>query len=213
MSDQPAPPSGRADLVGRILGYMDRPWKDAAIALLAIMAGAGWLIWSERERLFAAYLPKPHHGMVLASTVELTAAAVHLVEINQAAMAQVWAFDIGGNAARFITGVNKDGTAWRPGDLQLPNRLPVIVPGGDEVALIEILSGNPVCADLAANPGLLFERLAKAGIRRICVIPIPPTNGRVLALFLVGWLELPDKRLQAAAVGSAVELAGTLVRQ
>jgi hypothetical protein len=207
-------PSARADLVGRILGYMDKPWKVVAIAVLAIMAGAGWLVWHERERLFAAYLPRPHHGLVLASTVELTAAAGHLVAINQAAMAQVWAFDIGGNAARFIAGINKDGTAWRPADLNLPVRLPVIVPGGNEAALIEILDGNPVCADLAANnAGLLFDRLGKAGIVRICVIPIPPTGGGVLAFFIVGWLEVPDKRLQAAAVGSAVELAGTLVRE
>ncbi len=75
------------------------------------------------------------------------------------------------------------------------------------------MHGNPVCAVLVVNPGLLFERLAKAGIRRIRVIPIPPTSGHVLALLIVGWLKVPDKRLQTAAVGSAVELADTLIRK
>jgi hypothetical protein len=211
MSD---PHSGRNDLIGRILGYMDRPWKVLAIAGLLILIGLGYAAWNERDNLVAAFLTPPKHGMVLVSKRELTDAAIKIVKINQAAMAQVWAFDIRGNAVRFITGINKDGTAWQPSDLHLPDRLPVLTAANDGKYLVSILYGDTVCVNLVPMmPALLFERLFKAGIQRVCIIPIPPQKGKVLALFLVGWLELPDSRLQAITIEAAAELANNLVGQ
>jgi hypothetical protein len=205
-------PGARSDLVGRILGYMDRPWKVAAIAVLGLMAGVGWLVWDQRERLLSSFFPV-HHGVVLAGREELESAALRLVRYNRVAMAQVWAFDISGNAARFIAGINRDGTQWHPSDLDLPDRLPVMGEHTNERDLIQILRGDPVCAEIDKSPNLLFERLLKAGIKKVCVIPIPPESGKVLALFIIGWLEEPDSRVQSIAVDGASELAATLARR
>jgi len=208
------PQAGRNDLVSRILGYMDRPWKAVVVVLLLILIGVGYAAWVERDKLTAVLLAPPHHGLVLVSTSELHDAAARLVTIDQAAMAQVWAFDIRGNAVRFITGVNRDGSPWRPEDLQLPERLPVLVSGGDTSALVSILRGNAVCQDIAVTmPSLLIERLAKAGVRRMCAVPIPPISGRVLAVMIIGWMEIPEPRLQSIGLDSAVELAAKLVSQ
>jgi hypothetical protein len=191
---------------------MDRPWKAVVIIVLLALIAFGYGIWQEREKVIAVFLAPPHHGAVLASTQELTNAALKMVKINQAAMAQVWAFDIRGNAVRFMTGINQDGTAWRPSDLQLPDRLPVLVPGNDGKFLVTILNGDPVCADVVSTmPALLFERLAKAGIKRACIVPIPGEKGKVLAVFLIGWLDLPDDRLQRITIEAAAELADNLV--
>jgi hypothetical protein len=211
MNDQPAP--SRADLIGRILGYMDKPWKVAAVAALAILAGAGWLIWAERVRLADAFLPVPHHAPILAPADALADAALRLVRIDGAALAQVWAFHIQGNAVRFLAGVNHDGTAWRPADLGLPDRLPAIIESTEAAYLVAILRGSPVCADPPLGRALLLERLAAGGVRRICLIPVPPVSGQVLAIILIAWRELPDKRMEWAAVDAAGELAATLVRQ
>jgi hypothetical protein len=208
------PSSGRNDLVSRVLGYMDRPWKVFAIAGLLILCGVGYAAWVEREKLIASLTAPPRHGLVLASTQELTAAAARMVKINQAAMAQVWAFDIRGNVVHFIAGINQDGTAWRPADLNLPDRLPILVPGTDDKHLVAILSGDTVCTDITTTmPSILFERLAKAGIRRGCIVPIPGARGKVLAVFLIGWLDMPDQRLQNITIDAASELANNLVMQ
>ena len=108
---------------------MDRPWKAVVIIILLALIAFGYGIWQERDRLAAILLAPPKHGAVLASTQELTDAALKMVKINQAAMAQVWKFDIRGNVVHFIVGINQDGTAWRPSDLHLPDRLPVLIPG------------------------------------------------------------------------------------
>jgi hypothetical protein len=193
---------------------MDRPWKVFAIAGLLILCGVGYAAWVERDKLAQALLPPPKHGAVLASTSELTDAALKMVKINQAAMAQVWKFDIRGNVVHFITGINQDGTAWRPSDLHLPDRLPILVTGSDDKALITILGGDPVCTDVTASmPSILFERLAKAGITRACIVPIPGARGSVLALFLIGWLEAPDQRMQNITIDAATELANNLVNR
>jgi hypothetical protein len=206
-------PAARADLVARVLGYMDRPWKVAAVAILAILAGAGWLIWTERARLAEAFLPPARHAPVLAPADELAAAALLMVRVDDTALALIWAFDIQGNAARFLVGVNRDGTAWRPADLRLPDRLPIVNEATESQALVKVLRGNPVCADTSPGRALLFERLAEAGIKRLCVVPVPPVGGQVLAVILIGWRELPDNRIEAAAVDAAAEIAATLVRQ
>jgi hypothetical protein len=206
------PSSGRNDLISRILGYMDRPWKAVVIIILLALIAFGYGIWQEREKVMAVFLAPPKHGAVLASTQELTDAALKMVKINQAAMAQVWKFDIRGNVVHFIVGINQDGTAWRPSDLHLPDRLPVLIPGTDDRALITILGGDPYCTDIKATmPSILFERLAKAGITRGCIIPIPGARGNVLAIFLIGWLEAPDQRMQSITIDAATELANNLV--
>ena len=92
------------DLIGRILAYMDKPWKVAAIAGLGILAGAGWFIWDQKDKVAEHFLTGQHEASHLKSRETLAALLAQLVAFDDTALAMVWAIDIRSNALRFRTG-------------------------------------------------------------------------------------------------------------
>jgi hypothetical protein len=193
-------------LLDRLLSYCDKPWKVVAIIALAIVGGAGWLIWDKRDVLFDVWLTPTARVL---KTAEVPAALAKLTTETSADLVQIWAVDLGSNSQWFLGARRHDGE--RP-VIPAPRRLPVMVTASDVGALIDVMEGHPICLDLSKTGSPLARRLEERGMKRGCAIPIPPTNESFLGVIYLAWSEdnMPDASAENVAAGVAREIAASL---
>ena len=204
MASPEGSPGGRLSaLVGRVLAYMDRPWKAIVVIVLVVLLGLGWAAWQERERLFDLFTPDGHTEL---DTGALPAALADLIVQTHADVAAVWSVNLTANAAHFEQGRRRGGGAW----MFAPARVPAIVTTSDPNALVGLLGGDTVCDGLDNPQSLVMQRFLEEGMQRLCVTPIPP-EGNLIGLLTLAWHEPPSAAAEAAEIGVAEERVRELV--
>jgi hypothetical protein len=203
---EPQPPTGRLipDLVSRVLGYMDRPWKAVAVILTLIIGGLGWGSWQERERLAQLFVVPER---VTLNRSGLPVALASAVVETGADIVAVWSVDLAANAAYFEQGRRKGGGAWT----FAPARVPAITPGGNAQLFADLLAGHTVCDGSGNASSLITRAMSEATVHRFCFVPIRDMEGAVFGVLLLAWYEPPDAAQEAAAIGIGAELAASLV--
>jgi hypothetical protein len=202
MSEQPPsrPPAheqaGVSGLLGQLFAYVDRPWKVAALVILFVVGGAGWIVYEKREQLLESWLTP---SAVSLKTSEVPAALEKLVELTGADLVQIWEVDLGANVQRFIGARRHDGDR------------PVITARSDVQAVVDILAGHPACADLSsATHSPVVARLADRGFKRGCAVPIPPGPEAFVGIIYMAWVTAPEASVEDVAVQAAREIAAKL---
>jgi hypothetical protein len=207
VSPPPDKAGGIAGLIGQLLAYIDRPWKLAAVVVLFLVGGAAWVVYEKRDELFEAWLTP---SALTLKTGGIPDALDKLVAESGADLVQIWSVDLASNSQRFIAARRKDGE--RP-VIPDPRRLPMIVRTSDMKVLVDVLNGNPACADLTPSVSSpVVHRLAERGMTRACAVPIPPTPESFVGVIYVSWIKRPEEPdAELNAVGAAREIAATLV--
>jgi hypothetical protein len=201
-----APKSGLiGDVLGRVLGYADRPWKAAVIVVALILGGLGWALWQHSDELIEAWLTPSESELKVGDVPE---ALTKLTSETDADLVQIWKVDLASNSQWFVAARRRDGE--RP-VIPTPRRLPIIVTVSDVTALQHVLEGRPVCLDVTALGSPLARRLAERGMKRGCAVPIPPSAQKFLGVIYLAWLTPVDAASEGVAVGAAREIAATLV--
>jgi len=203
-SDKTPPPSGIAGILAQVFAYIDTPWKAAAVVLLFLVGGAGWVLYEKRDTLVEAWMTPDQPELRTALVPE---ALEKLAEATDADLVQIWSIDLAANSQQFIAARRRDGE--RP-VIPSPRRLPVITTASSAKALVDVLNGYPVCVELTAMGTPLAERLAQRGMRRGCAVPIPPSAESFVGIVYIAWLNPPDQRAEDVAVGAARDVARTL---
>jgi hypothetical protein len=179
---QPSPPQRQglvAELIGRLLTYMDRPWKAISIVVLLIVCGGGWFVWTERERMFGFL---QNERPVVLNLGRMPAELSDLLIQTGADLVTVWSIDNALNTQDFVMSRVRGGGSWSLS----PDVLPVIVADTNAKIMVEIYAGRVVCTDPRTRPTLLMYKFAEDGMQRVCVSRIPTTDGFVGALY-VAW--------------------------
>jgi hypothetical protein len=203
MNDQSAP-GGLHGVLDRLLRFVDTPWKAFALAGLAALAFAGWIVWDKRTELFEAWLTPDAPAL---RTAEVPEALTKLASETNADLIQIWAVDLASNSQWFLGARRHDGE--RP-VIPSPRRLPIIVTASDVKALIDVMEGHPVCLDLSALGSPLARRLAERGMKRGCAVPIPPNPESFVGVIYLAWPGKTDDSNENVAVGAAREIAKKL---
>jgi hypothetical protein len=188
----------------RVLAFVDAPWKAFALAGLAILAGAGYVIWDKRDLLFDAWMLPTEQVL---KTNLVPAALIKLVSETGADLVQIWAVSLPSNSQWFVGARRLDGEVPV---IPTPRRLPVIVTVSDIQALVAVMEGHPICVDLSKLGSPLARRLEERGMKRGCAIPIPPNNESFVGCIYIAWERPPDPSAENVAVGAAREIAATL---
>jgi hypothetical protein len=211
MSEQPPsrPPAheqaGTSGLLGQVLSFIDKPWKVAALVILFVVGGAGWIVYEKREQLLESWLTP---SAVTLKASEVPAALEKLVELTGADLIQIWEVDLGANVQRFIGARRHDGQ--RP-VIPEPRRLPVITARSDVQILVDVLGGRPACADISAKThSPVVARLADRGFKRGCAVPIPPGPEAFVGIIYMAWVTAPEASVEDVAVQAAREIAAKL---
>jgi hypothetical protein len=202
MTDTPpgGPRSGGliGDILGRVLSYMDAPWKVVAIVVLAVLGGLGFAAWEERAFLREVLLRRP--GPVILRS-DVSAPLDSLLADTTVDLAMVWGVDLSRNIQQLVLARQRGGGAWS----MTPARLPVFVETSDPAQIVRMLRGSAVCGDpLGKQERILFRRLAEDGIRYICAVPIPPgPNSPLVGLLYFAWKTPPEPAIAATAKADA----------
>ena len=191
-------------IIASLLAYVDRPWRAFALAGLAVLALAGWLIWDKRDTLFEAWLTPSAPELKTAMVPE---ALDKLTQETNADIVQIWAVDLSANSQWFLGA--RLHTGERP-VIPSPRRLPVIVAASDVRVLIDVLEGTPSCLDLTATGSPLARRLEERGMKRGCAVPIPPGPQSFVGIIYLAWAVATDASNEIVAVGAAREIAAKL---
>jgi hypothetical protein len=201
---QPAP-SGVAGLLAQVFGYVDAPWKVVAVVVLVLVGGTAWIVYDKREQLIEAWLTP---STVALRTDDVPAALEKLVEVTGADLCQIWEIDLGANVQRFIGARRHDGD--RP-VIPDPRRLPVITARSDMKVLVDVLGGHPACGDISDKlHSPVIERLVNRGMKRACVVPIPPGPEAFVGIIYMSWVTRVDESAEDVALQAAREIAGKL---
>jgi len=196
--------SGAAGILDRVLSYVDRPWKVAAVIAMFVVGLAGWLVYEKREELFEAWMTPDTPELI---TSAVPAALATLTADTNADIVQIWSVDFSANSQTFLGARRHDGE--RP-VIPSPRRLPIIDQTSDVRRLVDVLDGRAVCADFDHIGTPVARRLAQRGMKRGCGIPIPPGGDAFLGIIYLSWAERTDDSNETVAVGVAKEVAKKL---
>ena len=202
--EEPPPSHGLTGLAGRVLGYMDAPWKAVVVIALIIILGVGFALWHERARLFQVLEVRPPAALKLG---EIPNAASNLLIETTADVVTIWAFSIESNTQSYLVARTRGGVPW---DFA-PKSLPAITSAISSEEVVKLLRGSPICDDPADRGSLLMKYLAASGMHRVCIVPVPPTPELVLAGLYVAWRTPPEPRVEEAALGVAIATATAIV--
>jgi hypothetical protein len=204
MSDSNKPPV--AGYIGQIFAYIDKPWKIAAVVVLFVVGGMGWIVYQKLDVFLEAWLTPSSMSL---NTERVPDAMEKLVNESGADLVQVWSVDLSINSQRFIAARRKDGE--RP-VIPDPRRLPAISKASDLVVLADLIAGHPSCLDISvASPSPVAHRLAERGMTRACGVPIPPSPEAFVGMIYLSWAKAPDASAEDVAVSAAREIAGKLI--
>jgi hypothetical protein len=204
-SSHEEPPShGLTGLAGRVLGYMDRPWKAVVVVALLVLLGFGFIAWEERALLLQ---PLRMPGKASLKLDALQGAASNLLQETTADVVTIWAFDVESNTQSYLVARTRSGVPW---DF-VPKSLPAITSAISSEEVVKLLRGTPICDDPGDRGALLMKYLAASGMHRVCIVPVPPTPELVLAGLYIAWRIPPAPRIEEAAVGAAIRTATEIV--
>lgn len=198
-----------ADILNRLLSWLDKPWKAFALVGIAIVAGLGYGGWLSRDALVDAW--KMSSGRPILKRSELPQMMKHLRQEAKADIVAIWALNLMANAMNFELGFKRYDEAWE----FHPKRIPAIRdPISEPRGLSEIMSGQIICRtpDKDSSDGDLFLRAMRDyKIVHFCLVPVPPAPNILVAIMIIGWIEDPDPQAEEAALGLARETAATMV--
>jgi hypothetical protein len=205
--DEPHRSGLMIELFSRLLAFLDRPWKAAALGVFLVLAGLGYFLHAHHAELLEAWLTPE---VVELNSAEIPASLDTLVAETGADLVQIWQVDLSANSQRFLGARRKDGE--RP-VIPAPRRLPAIVATSDIKALNAVLTGHPTCGDATTMATPLMRRLADRGMQRVCAMPIPPSAEAFVGIIYMAWVEPPDEGAEAVALSAAREVAAKLARR
>jgi hypothetical protein len=204
MSEQKPP--GAAGYISQILQFVDSPFKLAAVIVLFVVGGLGWVAYDKRDQLLESWLTPSAASL---DTAAVPAALEKLIAESGADLVQIWSVDLSVNSQRFVAARRKDGE--RP-VIPEPRRLPAVVKATDLKVLADVIAGHPTCVDIfSTSPSPVAHRLAERGNKRACAVPIPPSPDAFLGIIYLAWQTPPDAGAEDVAVSAAREIAGKLV--
>jgi hypothetical protein len=177
-----------ADLIERVLGYVDKPWKIGAIAALAIIGIIGATAWEKRAEIAERILegtvtPRLEPGRFPAIAqillAETHADAVVLARLNPA----------GGRVVN-VDGRSADDPAWRP-EAAPRNMFNTVSPE----QVVDIIAGQVVCDNVPATDHHRVD--VDLGLKRRCIVGVPPVLEVLVGALSIGWKAPPGPLLES----------------
>jgi hypothetical protein len=170
-------------IVDKILAFVDRPWKIMAVVALAAAGVIGVTLWEHRGELAEGVLEgwvKPR----LEPERFTSKLGIELMQQTRADLVVLVRIDLHNNLATNVEGFRRDDPAWKPP----VNPRPVFYSVRDPLELIAMIEGQTVCRDMDALDGSEETRaLAALGMRRRCVVAVPPVLDALVGALTIAW--------------------------
>ena len=197
---------GWAGLFAALLAFMDRPWKAVALTVLLFVSATGWVLWTERAEIAQAILS--HYRLPRLETGAFHKVAAPLLADTGADLAILVEISLEANLVKNVDGQLRGRPDWRPA----PIPRVVFADDSDPKSIVKFIDGDVLCADASKESPVRQRREEAAlGVRRSCMVGVPPILGVLVGALIIGWdtpLEpLAEKAAEAALGAAGMKLA------
>jgi hypothetical protein len=191
-------------VVDRVLRFVDRPWKIAAVVILLVAAIVGLTLWEKRAELAEAVLQSWVKPQLLPGRFAKISGRL-MAEVN-ADLVVLAAVSVRTNLITNVDGVRRADPAWQPS----LNPRPLYGAIRDPVRYTAFIEARPVCHDLDPADGEEERAEAALGIKRRCYIAVPPVLDALVGILAIGWQVAPSPEAETGATSLLWQAASNL---
>jgi hypothetical protein len=196
-----AVPNGAID---KVFAFVDKPWKIAAVVMLATTGLITFTLWEVRATLMEAVVhqwikPRLERARF---TREI---ATQILNDTKADIIQLAEISLSNNLIRNIAAFRRDVPNWHP----QTNPRPIFYANRDPQFVIDLIEGKPICQNLP-DGNEDETTLAALGMRRRCFIAVPPVLGLLVGGVMLAWREPLSAEAEAGAARELYQIATEL---
>ena len=192
-----------ADVLSKILAYVDSPFKLFAIIVMGVLTFGGYFIWQNQELLVGAYKESRKLPSIAEDRVE--DAAAHLFKTTNATIVAIFKVNpLFGTRIlhRAYTKTGRDKTN---------DGLDVGLFTGNQSNnhdVIALMANEIPCGPYKAAQSEMGLWYIQEGVKYTCRISVPPDPGKFIGQITVGWSEEPTNLAEAKTM---LQIAATML--
>ena len=175
------------DMLGRILSYVDSPFRLLAIVVMGVLAFVGWFLYSNQDIILGSY--REHQKLPEIAEHRMDDAVSHLFRHTQADVVAVFRVNPILGTRELYRAYTREGRDRTKEGIDVGLFTANAANNRDVVAL---MSGEVPCAPYLSAQSEIGLWYMEQGMRYGCRISIPPEPSRFVGQITVGWQTQPQ---------------------
>ena len=192
-----------ADVLSKVLSYVDSPFKLFALVLMAVFAFSGYFIWQNQAFLFEAYKENKKLPTIAEDRAEDVAA--HLFKNTNATVVAIFKVNPLFGTRVLYRAYTREGRERTHEGLDVGLFTQSSANNRDVVAL---MANDIPCSEYAAPQSEIGLWYIEKGVTFGCRISVPPDQGKFVGQITVGWAKEPKDLTKAIGM---LQIASTML--
>ena len=181
-----------ADVLSKVLSYVDSPFKLFALVLMAVFAFSGYFIWQNQAFLFEAYKENKKLPTIAEDRAEDVAA--HLFKNTNATVVAIFKVNPLFGTRVLYRAYTREGRERTHEGLDVGLFTQSSANNRDVVAL---MANDIPCSEYAVPQSEIGLWYIEKGVKFGCRVSVPPEQGRFVGQITVGWDKEPKDLTKA----------------
>ena len=192
-----------ADVLSKVLSYVDSPFKLFALVLMAVFAFSGYFIWQNQAFLFEAYKENKKLPTIAEDRAEDVAA--HLFKNTNATVVAIFKVNPLFGTRVLYRAYTREGRERTHEGLDVGLFTQSSANNRDVVAL---MANDIPCSEYAVPQSEIGLWYIEKGVKFGCRVSVPPEQGRFVGQITVGWDKEPKDLTKAIGM---LQIASTML--
>jgi hypothetical protein len=175
-----------ADVLSKVLSYVDSPFKLFALILMAVFAFSGYFLWQNQAFLFDAYKENKKLPTIAEDRVEDVAA--HLFKNSDATVVAIFKVNPLFGTRTLFRAYTREGRDKTHDGLDVGLFTQSVANNHDVIAL---MANEIPCGEYARPQSEIGLWYIEKGVTFGCRVSVPPEQGRFVGQITVGWDKEP----------------------
>lgn len=175
-----------ADVLSKVLSYVDSPFKLFALILMAVFAFSGYFLWQNQAFLFDAYKENKKLPTIAEDRVEDVAA--HLFKNSDATVVAIFKVNPLFGTRTLFRAYTREGRDKTHDGLDVGLFTQSAANNHDVIAL---MANEIPCGEYARPQSEIGLWYIEKGVTFGCRVSVPPEQGRFVGQITVGWDKEP----------------------
>jgi len=191
-----------ADVLSKVLSYVDSPFKLFALILMAVFAFSGYFLWQNQGFLFEAYKENKKLPTIAEDRVEDVAA--HLFKNSDATVVAIFKVNPLFGTRILFRAYTREGRDKTHDGLDVGLFTQSVANNHDVIAL---MANEIPCGEYARPQSEIGLWYIDKGVTFGCRVSVPPEQGRFVGQITVGWDKEPkdlNKEISMLQIASSM---------
>lgn len=175
-----------ADVLSKVLSYVDSPFKLFALILMAVFAFSGYFVWQNQSFLFEAYKENKKLPTIAEDRTEDVAA--HLFKNSDAIVVAIFKVNPLFGTRTLFRAYTREGRDKTHDGLDVGLFTQSVANNHDVIAL---MANEIPCGEYARPQSEIGLWYIEKGVTFGCRVSVPPEQGRFVGQITVGWDKEP----------------------